>query len=413
MVPVSGFMTKIRLVSVRTHRRLLQALIWRISSPGSRENEGWGTGLLFGEKPAILAAIKVVAAIISRVRIAVVSLRSVIVFMDEVLSETDDEQEEVYAQSGIFVTPKVTEEQTKMRLDKFLAEVFPEFSRSHIVRMIEADAVRLQGNETRVLAPDDKILAGEVYELMPPAAIPAYPEPEKIPLDILYEDGDLLVVNKPAGLVVHPGAGNPRGTLVNALLAHCGGSLSGIGGVARPGIVHRIDKDTSGILVVAKNDLTHRRLSEQFAEHTIERIYQAFVWGYVSKTTGVVVGDIGRSPHNRQKMAIVPQGKKAVTHYERVAVFGDGVVSHIRCILETGRTHQIRVHMSSIGHPLLGDPVYGSIPKVAPDFAKYFPRQALHAGFLGFIHPRTGERMAFEAPMPADMQDLMEQLKTL
>ena len=238
-------------------------------------------------------------------------------------------------------------------------------------------------------------------------------ERRHIPLDILYEDDDLLVVNKPAGLVVHPGAGNPRGTLVNALLAHCKDSLSGIGGVKRPGIVHRIDKDTSGILVVAKNDFTHTRLSEQFAEHTIERIYQAFVWGYVQKTTGVVVGDIGRSPHNRQKMAIVAHGKKATTHYERVAVFGKGVASHIQCILETGRTHQIRVHMSSIGHSLIGDPIYGNIPRTAPDFAKYFPRQALHAGFLGFTHPRTGERLSFEAPLPADMQELLEQLEGL
>ena len=221
------------------------------------------------------------------------------------------------------------------------------------------------------------------------------------------------MVNKQAGLVVHPGAGNPRGTLVNALLAHCKNSLSGIGGVKRPGIVHRIDKDTSGILVVAKNDFTHTRLSEQFAEHTIERIYQAFVWGYVQKTTGIVVGDIGRSPHNRQKMAIVAHGKKATTHYERVAVFGKGIASHIQCILETGRTHQIRVHMSSIGHSLIGDPIYGNIPRTAPDFAKYFPRQALHAGFLGFTHPRTGERLSFEAPLPNDMQDLLDQLEEL
>ena len=300
-----------------------------------------------------------------------------------------------------------------MRLDKFLASCFPEFSRTQITRMIEADTVRLQSDTSRVLSPDDKVKTDEVYELIPPDAVPANPEPEDIPLDILYEDDDLLVVNKPAGLVVHPGAGNPRGTLVNALLAHCKDSLSGIGGVKRPGIVHRIDKDTSGILVVAKNDFTHTRLSEQFAEHTIERIYQAFVWGYVQKTTGIVVGDIGRSPHNRQKMAIVAHGKKATTHYERVAVFGKGVASHIQCILETGRTHQIRVHMSSIGHSLIGDPIYGNIPRVAPDFAKYFPRQALHAGFLGFTHPRTGERLSFEAPLPDDMQELLEQLEEL
>jgi 23S rRNA pseudouridine1911/1915/1917 synthase len=307
----------------------------------------------------------------------------------------------------------VKQDQTKLRLDKFLASCFPEFSRTQITRMIEADTVRLQSDKTRVLSPDDKVRTDDVYELTPPDAIPANPEPEDIHLDILYEDDDLLVVNKPAGLVVHPGAGNPRGTLVNALLAHCKDSLSGIGGVKRPGIVHRIDKDTSGILVVAKNDFTHTRLSEQFAEHTIERIYQAFVWGYVQKTTGIVVGDIGRSPHTRQKMAIVAHGKKATTHYERIAVFGKGIASHIQCILETGRTHQIRVHMSSIGHSLIGDPIYGNIPRTAPDFAKYFPRQALHAGFLGFTHPRTGERLSFKAPLPEDMQDLLEQLEEL
>lgn len=328
-------------------------------------------------------------------------------------SDFDDDQDSVYTMSAPLVTPKVTEDTPKMRLDKFLAETFPQFSRSQMTRMIEADAVRLQSDMTRVLSPDDKIKPGDVYELTPPDAVSANPEPEDIPLDILYEDDDLLVVNKPAGLVVHPGAGNPRGTLVNALLAHCKESLSGIGGVKRPGIVHRIDKDTSGILVVAKNDFAHRRLSEQFAEHTIERIYQAFVWGYVQKTTGVIIGDIGRSPVNRQKMAIVPHGKKAVTHYERITVFGGGVASHIQCILETGRTHQIRVHMASVGHSLIGDPVYGIIPRTAPDFAKYFPRQALHAGFLGFTHPRTDERLAFEAPLPDDMQDLLDNLSVL
>ncbi len=334
--------------------------------------------------------------------------------MSENEFDVESDTEEVYTENGTLVTPKVTDEQTKMRLDKFLADCFPQFSRSGVVRMIEADTVRLVGAPDRILAPDDKVKPGDVYELTPPAAEPAHPEPENIPLDILYEDDDLLVVNKPAGLVVHPGAGNPRGTLVNALLAHCGDSLSGIGGVKRPGIVHRIDKDTSGILVVAKNDWAHRKLSEQFAEHTIERVYQAFVWGYVQKTTGVVVGDIGRSPQNRQKMAIVTQnGKKAVTHYERVAVFGNGVASHIQCILETGRTHQIRVHMASLGHSLIGDPVYGVIPNGAPDFAKYFPRQALHAGFLGFTHPGTGERLQFEAPMPADMADLLDELEAL
>ena len=334
--------------------------------------------------------------------------------LSETIIESDEEQNGLYTKSGVFVTPKVTNEVKKMRLDKYLASCFPEFSRTQMARLITEDVVRLVSNPKKVLSPDDKVALDDVYEMTLPDAVPANPEPENIPLDILYEDDDLLVVNKPAGLVVHPGAGNPRGTLVNALLGHCRDSLSGIGGVKRPGIVHRIDKDTSGILVVAKNDFTHTRLSEQFAEHTIERIYQAFVWGYVQKVSGVVVGDIGRSQHNRQKMAIVQRnGKKAVTHYERVSVFGNGIASHIQCILETGRTHQIRVHMSSVGHSLIGDPVYGHVPKNAPDFARYFSRQALHAGFLGFTHPRTDERLSFEAPLPDDMQELLGELESL
>ena len=272
-------------------------------------------------------------------------------------------------------------------------------------------------NRTNIIlskSPDYKVKEGEQYSLTPPDAVPAIPEPENIALDILYEDDDLLVVNKPAGLVVHPGAGNPTGTLVNALLAHCHDSLSGIGGVKRPGIVHRIDKDTSGILVIAKNDFTHVRLSEQFSRHSIERVYDAFVWGYVRNLTGIISGNIGRSPTNRQKMAIVKTGgKHATTHYERVNVFGNGLASHIKCILETGRTHQIRVHMASLGHSLIGDQMYGLPNQNAPEEIKYFPRQALHAGFLGFIHPRTLEHMTFEAPLPEDMSDLLYSLENL
>lgn len=388
-----------------------------LSGNGNKNSDRIGRfALIFEGRSVILYPTKPKPAKIKTANNSVIVFRSVIVFMT-ILSQSDfkigDLPDEVYTKTGALVTPKVNEDAKKMRLDKYLSDCFPDYSRSQMTRLIEADAVRLVSDRQKVLAPDDKVMAGDVYEITLPDAVPANPEPEEIPLDILFEDEDLLVVNKPAGLIVHPGAGNPRGTLVNALLAHCKDSLSGIGGVKRPGIVHRIDKDTSGILVVAKNDFAHIRLSEQFAEHTIERIYQAFVWGYVQKTTGLVVGDIGRSPHNRQKMAIVAHGKKAVTHYERVAVFGNGVASHIRCILETGRTHQIRVHMASVGHSLIGDPLYGSIPKTAPDFAKYFPRQALHAGFLGFTHPRTGERLRFEAPLPEDMQDLLSQLEAL
>jgi 23S rRNA pseudouridine1911/1915/1917 synthase len=213
-------------------------------------------------------------------------------------------------------------------------------------------------------------------------------------------------------MVVHPGAGNHTGTLVNALLAHCGDSLSGIGGVKRPGIVHRIDKETSGVLVIAKNDLAHQHLSEQFAVHSIKRIYQAFVYGMPS--SGRIEGNIGRSSANRQKMAIVQTGgKPAVTHYRLIKPLFGGKASWIECQLETGRTHQIRVHMTSIGHPLVGDKTYGHAPKGTPEILRLFPRQALHAGLLGFIHPRTDEYMEFSAPMPEDMTLLTEASKVL
>ncbi|MGN1063339.1 MAG: RluA family pseudouridine synthase [Alphaproteobacteria bacterium] len=334
--------------------------------------------------------------------------------MTRLMSDDSMQDDLQYTETVPLVTQKVTTEQKGLRLDKFLAAYFTDYSRNQLIRLIETEqVVRLQ-TQTPVTQPDYKVKEGEQFSLTLPEAQPADPEPEQIPLDILYEDEDLLVVNKPAGLVVHPGAGNSSGTLVNALLAHCPDSLSGIGGVKRPGIVHRIDKDTSGILVVAKNDFTHTRLSEQFACHSIERIYEAFVWGYVRHTGGVVSGNIGRSPANRQKMAIVSVGgKHAVTHYERVQVFGRGVASHIRCILETGRTHQIRVHMASIGHSLIGDSVYGTIPKNAPAAAKYFSRQALHAGFLGFVHPRSLEHLTFSAPMPEDMAQLRAELESL
>lgn len=331
------------------------------------------------------------------------------VTQDDSLSDDLD-----YTQSKELVTQKVTPTWSGQRLDKFLVDNFKEFSRNQLIRLIENNAVVLNGGEKEITDADYKIRIGEQFTLTPPEAIEAEPMAEDIPLDILYEDDDLLVVNKPAGLVVHPGAGNTRGTLVNALLFHCKDSLSGIGGVKRPGIVHRIDKDTSGILVVAKNDFTHVHLSEQFAQHSIERVYQAFVWGFVKSEHGTIVGNIGRSNVNRQKMALVKQGgKTATTHFERKAVFGGGMASHVACILETGRTHQIRVHMASIGHSLIGDGTYGLIPKNAPEFAKYFPRQALHAGFLGFIHPRTGQKMTFEAPLPNDMLDLLKQLQNL
>jgi len=311
-------------------------------------------------------------------------------------------------------TPAVTRQQDKMRLDKFLSECLHDLSRNQYIRLIEQGNV--QDNQTHlvIIKPDYKVQEGQSFLILYPEAEPATPEPEDIPLNVIYEDSDLLVINKPAGMVVHPGAGNWNKTLVNALLAHCPESLSGIGGVKRPGIVHRIDKDTSGLLVIAKNDFAHQELSKQFAIHSIERTYDAFVWGRVEQASGKIEGNIGRSNTNRQKMTLVSQGgKSAVTHYMRLAVYGGGIASHIQCILETGRTHQIRVHMSSIRHPLIGDNTYGRAPKNTPDFLHRFPRQALHAGLLGFNHPRTKEHLVFQAPMPKDMQELKSFLETI
>ena len=321
---------------------------------------------------------------------------------DDLSDEADFEEQ----QTQVVISPVVDVAQNNMRIDKFLATALTGFSRNQIIRLIESDGVKRAGTDAFVDEPDYRVKTGESFLVIPPDAVPAKPEAEDIPLDILYEDKDILVVNKPAGMVVHPGAGNYTGTLVNALLFHCKDSLSGIGGVKRPGIVHRIDKNTSGILVVAKNDRAHVRLSEQFSKHTIERIYQAFVWGYVQEKTGLISGNIGRSALNRQKMAIVKTGgKSAITHYERMEAYGT-LASHVQCILETGRTHQIRVHLSSVGHSLIGDEVYGVVPKQAPAYLRFFPRQALHAGFLAFLHPATNKRMVFEVPLPQDLAEL-------
>ena len=300
----------------------------------------------------------------------------------------------------------------KIRLDKFLAQSFPDYSRNQFIHLIEQGAVQIVGQEKTRLSPDDKVISGVTYTIIPPEPVDADPEPENIPLDIVYEDNDLLVVNKPAGLVVHPGAGNWTGTLVNALLYHCGSSLSGINGVKRPGIVHRIDKDTSGLLVVAKNDFAHQGLAKQFEVHSIERVYDAFVWG-LAPEKGRIEGNIGRSNTNRQKMALVKQGgKSAVTHFERADAYGV-LASHVKCHLETGRTHQIRVHMTSIQHPLIGDELYGHVVKNAPDDIRFFPRQALHAGLLGFVHPKTNEKMTFSVDFPEDLIQLKDKLEKL
>ena len=261
-----------------------------------------------------------------------------------------------------------------------------------------------------------KVKSGDRFALEIPPAVAADPIAEKIALDILYEDDDLLVINKPAGMVVHPAAGNESGTLVNALLAHCGESLSGIGGVKRPGIVHRLDKDTSGAMVVAKNDATHRALSTLFSEdkENIERAYIAVVWGVPRQIEGVIEGNIGRSPRNRKKMAVLRNGgKPALTRYKVLAKRDDSLASLVECRLLTGRTHQIRVHMTHLGHSLICDPVYGR-SKLTQKFSKHvhevltgFEKQALHARTLGFLHPKTGNYVLTKAPLPEDLQELI------
>lgn len=296
------------------------------------------------------------------------------------------------------------------RLDKVLAEASG-LSRERIKALIEEGRVTLDG--LAVAQPSLKPAAGARFAIAVPQAVPAEALAQDIPLNIVFEDAHLVVVDKPAGLVVHPAAGNLDGTLVNALLHHCAGQLSGIGGVARPGIVHRIDKDTSGLLVVAKTDAAHEGLARQFADHSIERAYFALVAGVPVPAAGTVRGSIARSSTNRKKMALVAdgRGKHAVTHFRTVEALGDAAL--VECRLETGRTHQVRVHMSSIGHGLLGDPVYGRTPhRLRPLLAaQHFHRQALHAAELGFIHPVSGERVHFTSPLPDDMSQLLVELR--
>ena len=301
------------------------------------------------------------------------------------------------------------------RLDRCLAAALPELSRSRIKLLIEQGNLRKVGAAGKagqtIDDPSHRVKPGEEYALTIPAPEAAAPLGQDIALKIVHEDRDLIVIDKPAGMVVHPAPGNPDNTLVNALIAHCGDGLSGIGGVKRPGIVHRIDKDTSGLIVAAKNDAAHQALSEAFAAHAIEREYRCLVWGLPSPKAGVIEGNIGRHPTDRKRMAIVRKGgKPAVTHYRTLTVFGLGA-SEVACNLETGRTHQIRVHLAAIGHPLIGDSVYGKVtparraalPPLAAAAAKAFPRQALHAAVLGFTHPRTGKELRWESALPADL----------
>jgi len=296
------------------------------------------------------------------------------------------------------------------RLDRALAVSVPSHSRERLKALISAGHVT--GPAGLLRDPALKVKGGEALALTIPAARPSETVAQDIPLTIVYEDEALLVVDKAAGLVVHPAAGNLDGTMVNALLHHCAGRLSGIGGVARPGIVHRIDKDTSGLLVVAKTDTAHEALARQFAAHTVIRRYTAVVAGQPVPLAGRIEGALARSTANRQKMAIVPEGrgKRAVTHYRTLKMLKGA--AHVECRLETGRTHQIRVHMASIGHSLLGDQAYGKTPgALVPVLAEMgFARQALHAGVLGFIHPLTQELVEFESALPHDIQDLISRL---
>lgn len=296
------------------------------------------------------------------------------------------------------------------RLDRALAAAVPTLSRERLKALIRSGAVEAKGAAVR--DPATKVKGDERLSVAVPEPTPAHNEPQDIPLTIIFEDEHLLVVDKPAGLVVHPAAGNFDGTLVNALLHHCGGSLSGIGGVARPGIVHRIDKDTSGLLVVAKTDVAHEGLAKQFAAHSIDRRYLAIVSGVPRTSGGVIDAPLARSAANRKKIAIVEgsRGKRAVTHWKRLDVLRDAAL--VECRLETGRTHQVRVHMASIGHPLVGDPVYGRAGKTHGKLLKElgFHRQALHAAELGFTHPVTKSRLSFSSPMPSDMQLLFNAL---
>jgi 23S rRNA pseudouridine1911/1915/1917 synthase len=311
-----------------------------------------------------------------------------------------------------------------MRLDRFLAQSLPDLSRSRLQSLIAQGAVSTDG-ET-IGDADKAVKQGEEYCIRVPPPLPAEPAAQHIPLKIVYEDSDLIVVDKPAGLVVHPASGNPDGTLVNALLAHCS-DLAGVGGVARPGIVHRLDKDTSGVLVAAKNETAMLGLSKQFSAHSVERTYHAVVWGVPRKNEDVIEGNIGRNPFDRKKMAVLRNGgKRAVTRYrimERYGAADRPFASLIECRLETGRTHQIRVHLAHIGHPVVGDAVYGrrrSPPrprnadeKEAYEAAFGFPRQALHAGLLGFNHPITAEHLCFESPWPPDFNSLIKALREI
>jgi len=315
-------------------------------------------------------------------------------------------------------------EQSGDRLDRVLASGLPALSRTRLKALILEGAVTAGGRT--ILDPGYRVKSGEALQVNVPPPEPAEPEGENIPLSVMYEDDQLIVIDKPAGLVVHPAAGHQTGTLVNALIAHCGASLSGIGGVMRPGIVHRLDKDTSGVMVVAKTDLAHKALSEQFADHgrtgPLERAYLAFAWGVPERMRGTIEAPIDRHQHSREKMTVRGSGREAITHWELREKYagsdGKPVASLIECRLETGRTHQIRVHLAHTGHPILGDATYATgfktkatrLPNPAREALEALGRQALHAYLLAFEHPETGEILEFSSELPGELARLRDAL---
>jgi 23S rRNA pseudouridine1911/1915/1917 synthase len=323
------------------------------------------------------------------------------------------------AAAGTARAIRVGENDDGGRLDRVLALHFPELSRTRLKHLIQAGHVTQNGQALR--DPSVRVKYDQNFVVILPQPEDAAPQAQRIALDIRFEDAYLIVIDKPAGMVVHPAPGNPDGTLVNALLGHCGASLSGIGGIRRPGIVHRLDKDTSGLMVVAKTEAAHHALSRDFAARRVDRAYTAFVWGIPAPPAGEIAGNIGRSTANRKKMAVLREGrgKPAVTRYRVERAF-HGLAALVQCRLATGRTHQIRVHLAHFGHPLIGDPLYGtragrSVARGGPAGAHIaaFPRQALHARLLGFTHPIERRYLEFDSPLPADLEELSQSLERL
>ena len=296
---------------------------------------------------------------------------------------------------------RASEESKNQRLDAFLASSLDGLTRSQATRLIESGEVAVNG---RAVSKSYKLAGGEDVAVTLPEPEPVEAVPQDIPLDVVYEDADVIVVNKPSGMVVHPAPGHPDGTLVNALLYHCAGTLSGIGGALRPGIVHRIDRDTSGLIIAAKNDAAHQYLSAQLADHTLARTYECIVVGKLREDRGTVDAPIARHPTDRKRMAVVAGGREAVTHWEVIARYPG--YTHVRCRLETGRTHQIRVHMAYIGHPILGDTVYGA-KKEVPGLTG----QCLHAVGLRFLHPRTHEVVELFCPLPEEFTRMLQKIR--